>query len=442
MSAKTFPDDFLWGASTAAAQVEGGYLEDGRTESIWDVAPEGKIKDGSDCHVACDHYHRFREDVAIMRQLGLRSYRFSLSWSRLIPREGVINPKGIAFYNELIDELLKAGIEPIVTLYHWDLPLWVQEQGGWENPKIVSLFEAYTRAAVDALSDRVSYWLTFNEPQCFLMNGHITCVHAPFKRVIFGFSKLIRHFMLANRASVDIIRANAKKPPKIGLSFGSGAFIPENENEKASVEEARRKSFYVGMGVMNNRLWLDPIILGKGASAYMIYHVSDRFARSIQTKFDFLAINNYEAFNYSPWGEGRKCDRSKLKRNSLGWICDGRSLYWTSKFMYERYGLPILITENGYCGNDAPGDADCKRIEFMDDYIGQVKRAIEDGVDIIGYHYWSLLDNFEWAEGYGPRFGLVYVDYKSGERILKPSAFHYKKIIEEAQHGKTEESIP
>ena len=431
---ESMKSDFLWGVSTAAAQIEGGYLEDGRTESIWDIAPESKIKDGTNCHVACDHYHRYKEDVEIMKKIGVKSYRFSLSWSRLIPSEGTVNEKGIAFYNNLINALVDSGIEPIITLYHWDLPVWAEKQGGWSNSKIVNLFEEYTRVAVEAFSDRVTYWLTFNEPQCFLMNGHITCVHAPFKRKIFGFSNYIRHFMQANKVSVDTIRACAKKTPKVGLSYGSGAFIPENENDPASIEEARRKSFEVGMGVMNNRLWLDPVILGKGAMAYGIYHISDSFAKKVQTRFDFLAINNYEAFNYSPWGEGKNCDKSNMKVNSLGWVCDGRSLYWTSKFMYERYKLPILITENGYCDNDVIKDGkieDTKRIEFMNDYIGNVKKAMTDGVPILGFHYWSLLDNFEWAEGYGPRFGLVYVDYATGERTLKQSAYHYSKIIKE-----------
>ena len=420
--------------STAAAQIEGAYLEDGKTESIWDRAPADKIKNKENCHTACDHYHRYKEDIQIMKEIGVNSYRFSLSWPRIIPREGEINPKGIEFYNNLINGLLKEGIEPVITLYHWDLPQWAEEKGGWSNREIVRLFENYTRVVVDAFSDRVTYWLTFNEPQCFLMNGHITCVHAPFKRRVFGFSKLICNFMLANKASVETIRKYAKKAPQIGLSFGSGAFIPENENDTASIEEARKKSFEVGLGVMNNALWLDPIMLGKGASAYLIYHISDSFARSVKEDFDFLAINNYEAFNYSPWGEGKKTDKSKLRTNSMGWVCDGRTLYWTSKFMYERYGLPIFITENGYAGCDRLVDGrvdDRDRIEFMDEYIGYVKKAMTEGVDIMGYSYWSLLDNFEWAEGYEPRFGLVYVDYRTCDRTLKQSAYHYRDIIKE-----------
>ena len=429
---KGFPLDFLWGVSTAAAQIEGGYLEDGRTPSIWDVAEKKRIKNDENCHMACDHYHRYKEDVAIMKKLGIKSYRFSISWSRIIPEEGVINEKGITFYNSLIDELIEANITPIVTLYHWDLPLWIEEKyGGWKNKKIVNLFKEYTRIVIETFSDRVKYWLTFNEPQCFLMNGYVTCAHAPFKRVIFDFSTLLRHFMQANKVSVETIRKYAKTKPQIGLSFGSGAYIPENENDLESIEKARKKSFYKGMGVMNNRLYFDPILLGKGASSYFIYHISDKFAKTIKTDFDFIAINNYEAFNYSPWGNG-KIDKTSLKTNSLGWVVDGRTLYWTSKFIYERYKLPLLITENGMCDNDeiVGGEInDDKRIAFINEYLGYVKKAINDGIPIKGYHYWSLLDNFEWAEGYEPRFGLVHVDFDTYKRTIKKSAYHFSEII-------------
>ncbi len=430
---KGFPANFLWGVATASAQIEGAYLEGGRTQSIWDAAPLKRLKNGENCHIACDHYHRYKEDVAIMKKMGVKSYRFSLSWSRIIPEEGKVNAKGIAFYNSLIDELLKAGIEPIITLYHWDLPLWIEKKyKGWQSKKIVNLFAEYTKVVTEAFSDRVIYWLTFNEPQCFLMNGYITKVHAPFKRIILRFSRLIRHFMQANKVAVATIRKYAKKPLKIGLSFGSGAYIPVDENSPQSIGEARYKSFYKGMGSMNNRLFLDPIILGKGVWTHLIYRVSRTFAPTIKVDFDFLAINNYEAFNYSPWGNG-KVDKTNLKTNSLGWVIDGRTLYWTTKFFYERYKLPIIITENGMCDNDEIINDevnDEKRVAFMNEYIHNVKQAIADGVDIRGFHYWSLLDNFEWAEGYTPRFGLVYVDYATLQRTMKKSAHHYAHIIE------------
>lgn len=427
-----FPNGFLWGASTASAQIEGGFDEDGKTLSIWDAAPSSRIKTGENCHIADDHYHRYKEDVALMKELGLKSYRFSVSWPRIVPEENTVNPKGIAFYGALVDELLKNGIEPIVTLYHWDLPLWLQEKGGWRNKEIIQHFAFYTKAVIQELSDRVTWWLTMNEPQCFVLNGYLTKVHAPFECRPFSISAIIKNVMLANKDAVDVIRKYAVLPPKVGLSFGSGAFIPEDETDENSIEKARQDSFYRSMGSMNNRLWFDPMLSGKSVSTYLIYHVGKKTAKRAKTDFDFLALNNYEAFNYSPWGVG-KTDRSKLKTNSLGWTVDGRSLYWTCRFIYERYHLPILITENGYCDEDILTDNavnDPERISYMDEYIAYVGKAIGDGVPILGYHYWSFMDNFEWAEGFTPRFGLVYVDYKTQKRIPKRSAYRYKEIIE------------
>lgn len=434
MSESLFPKDFLWGAATASAQIEGGWNEDGRSPSIWDVAPENKIHKGEDCRTACDHYHRFREDVAIMKELGLKSYRFSLSWSRIIPEEGKINEKGIAFYSALIDELLAAGIEPLITLYHWDLPVWMDKKGGWKTIEIRERFLEYANVVVDAFSDRVKYWITFNEPQCFLMNGYMQGVHAPFRKDYLCFPRISRNFMLTNAATVKLIREKAKKPPRVGLAFAAGAFIPANENDPASVEQARKKSFYKGMGTMNNRWWMDPILLGKPVQAYGIYRSRKHDMKDIQVKLDFIGINNYSAFNYSDWGGDKNADTTNLPKNSLGWVIDGRSMYWTVRFLYERYGVPIMITENGMSNRDTVNDSgevcDTVRVDYMDDYLRNLKQAMAKGVPVIGYQHWSLMDNFEWAEGYDPRFGLVYVDFKTGNRTIKKSAYHYKHIIE------------
>mgnify|MGYP000003456241 FL=1 len=434
MRESVFPRDFLWGAATASAQIEGGWNEDGRTPSIWDVAPENKIHNGENCHTSCDHYHRFREDVAIMKELGLKSYRFSLSWSRIIPEEGKVNEKGIAFYNALIDELLGAGIEPLITLYHWDLPVWMDKKGGWKTLEIRERFLEYAAVVVDAFSDRVKYWITFNEPQCFLMNGYMQGIHAPFQRDYLCFPKISRNFMLTNAATVKLIREKAKTPPKVGLAFAAGAFIPKNEKDLDSVEQARKKSFYKGMGTMNNRWWMDPILLGKPVQAYGIYHSRKRDMKDIQVKLDFIGINNYSAFNYSDWGGDKKVDTTNLPKNSLGWVIDGRSMYWTVRFLYERYGVPIMITENGMSNRDAVNEdgeiCDDIRIGYLDEYLRNLKQAIAEGVPVIGYQHWSLMDNFEWAEGYDPRFGLVYVDFKIGNRTIKKSGYHYKQIIE------------
>ena len=433
----TFSENFLWGAATAAAQVEGGNLEGGRTPSIWDVAPKEKIKGGENCHVACDFYHKWREDVALMKEMGLKSYRFSVSWPRIVPEKGKVNKEGLKFYSDLVDALLAVGIEPLVTLYHWDMPVWVNDYGGWESKKITEDFLFYARAVVEALSDRVQYWITFNEPSCFLMNGYMQGVHAPFKRHYLNLPKFTKTFMRTNAETVALIRKTAKKKPYIGLSYAASASIPKDERDPASVEEARNASFFKGMGTMNNRWWMDPIILGKPVSAFGIYHIGARFAKSVQVKFDFLGVNHYEAFNYSAWGGDKSIDKSKLPQNSLGWVIDERSIYWTLKFLYERYRLPIMITENGVSLGDKPDKSgkvhDDVRTKALDGFLSYMQKAMKEGVPVLGYQHWSLMDNFEWAEGYGPRFGLIYVDYATGKRTLKDSAYHYRDII--AQNG-------
>lgn len=433
MSETVFPKDFLWGAATASAQIEGGWDCGGRTPSIWDVAPAGKVHNDETCHTACDHYHRWREDVALMKELGLKSYRFSVSWSRIIPQEGTVNEEGLKFYSDLVDALLEAGIEPLVTLYHWDLPLWMHEKGGWKTLAIRNAFLEYASAVVDRLSDRVQYWITFNEPQCFLMNGYMQGIHAPFQRDYLSLPRITRNFMLTNAATVRLIRERAKKNPRIGIAFAAGAFIPAEETQ-SGIEAARHKSFYKGMGTMNNRWWMDPILLGKPVAAYGVYRSRKRDMKDIQVDFDFIGINNYTAFNYSDWGGDKNIDASNLPKNSLGWIIDGRSIYWTVRFLHERYKLPIMITENGMSNLDAVNEqgevADDLRIGYIDEYLQNLKRAILEGIPVLGYQHWSLMDNFEWAEGYDPRFGLIYVDFGTGKRSIKKSGYHYKSIIE------------
>lgn len=429
---KEFSKDFLWGAATASAQIDGGYNEGGRTPSIWDVAPKEKIHNGDNCRTACDHYHRYKEDVAIMKQLGFKSYRFSISWSRVVPEEGIVNEQGIEFYRNLLDELLENGIEPLVTLYHWDLPLWVHKKGGWLKKSIIDDYVFYVKTVVSALSDKVKYWMTFNEPQCFLMNGYMQGAHAPFKRKYLLFPKFSKIFMQANYQGVKAIRECAKQKPIVGLAYALGANIPKDENDPKSIEEARYKSFYKGMGVMNNRWWLDPMILGKPVTAYVIYRSHKRDMKNIKVDFDFIGVNNYEAFDYSAWGGDKSIDQSTLRKTNIGWTIDGRSIYWTLKFIYERYKLPIMITENGMAWDDEVVDGkvdDVVRSNFMDEYLHYVKKAIQDGIPVLGYQHWTLIDNFEWAEGYRPRFGLVHVDHTTQKRTIKNSAYHYAEII-------------
>lgn len=433
MSDTVFPRNFLWGAASASAQIEGGWNADGRTPSIWDAANPTQIKNSENCHDACDHYHRFREDIALMKKIGLKSYRFSISWSRVIPEEGKINEAGIKFYSDLVDELVSAGIEPMVTVYHWDMPIWVFEKGGWMSGKIIPLFRDYTKILVDALSDRVSWWMTMNEPGCFIMNGYMQGVHAPFKRNYFALSRLSKNCMLAHAEAVKTIRRYSKKKPKVGVAFSSGAFVPPNDSPD-EIEKARRMTTETSNGLMSNRWWMDPMILGKPVRAYGIYHSDAKNMEAICQPLDFMGLNIYTSFNYAGWGNGKEIPPEGTQKNSLGWVIDERCMYWNVKFMYERYGLPIMITENGLAANDII-DKDGKvhdpqRTDFIRRYLGQLSQAISEGIPVLGYQHWSVMDNFEWAEGYEPRFGLVYVDYKTQKRIIKDSAWEYKKIIE------------
>ena len=431
-----FKKGFAWGTATSSYQIEGAWNEDGKGASVWDVYTHepGRIKDSSTGDVACDHYHLFRDDVKLMKELGIRAYRFSLSWPRLIPNGvGELNPAGVKFYSDLIDALQENGITPYITLFHWDYPYALYRRGGWLNSDSVRWFAEYAEKVTELFSDRVEYFITFNEPQCFLMNGYMQGEHAPFQRDYLCFPKISRNFMLTNAATVELIRRRAKTPPLVGMAFAAGAFIPADETDPASVAAARKKSFYQGMGTMSNRWWMDPILLGKPVCAYGIYRSKRRDMQDIRVKLDFVGINNYSAFNYADWGGDKKMDTGNLPKNSLGWVIDGRSMYWTVRFLYERYGVPVMITENGMSNLDTISEngeiCDDVRIQYMDDYLRNLKRAMAEGIPVIGYQHWSLMDNFEWAEGYGPRFGLVYVDFATGKRIIKRSARHYKAII-------------
>lgn len=426
-----FPKDFLWGAATAAPQIEGGFDEDGRTPSIWDVAPAKRIKNGANCHIACDHYHRWKDDVALMKKMGLKSYRFSISWSRVMPSEGVVNQKGLQFYSDLVDELIKNGIEPLVTIFHWDTPVWVYKKGGWLSKKIIPLFAEYTKAVVEKLSDRVTYWMAMNEPQCFIMNGYMQGAHAPFEHRYLALSKLTKICLMAHAEAVNTIRKYAKKTPKVGIAMAAGAFVPKSESTE-DIAQARHDSFYGAMGTMNNRWWGDPVFKGETVLAYGVYRTRKKGMSKIKVKLDFIGVNVYQPFQEGSWGN-KPANVPEDRRTSLGWIIDGRVLYWTIRFFYERYGLPIMVTENGMADNDKVinGEVnDVKRQSFIREYLDGVKRAVNEDIPVLGYQHWSLLDNFEWAEGYEPRFGLIHVDFKTQQRTLKDSAYEYKKIIE------------
>ena len=427
----SFPNGFLWGAASAAAQVEGAWNEDGKAPSIWDVADTKHLKHGETCHEACDHYHHWKEDVALMKEMGLKSYRFSVSWPRIMPEKGKVNETGLAFYRDLINELKANGIEPLVTLYHWDLPVWVDKMGGWKSPKIIDLYLEYVKVVVDAFSGDVRYWMTFNEPQVFIMMGYVMGSFAPFRHDVLTFKNHLRHMLLAHGRAVKLIREIAKTPPKIGLAMAATTYIPDGDSPEA-LQDARVKSFEGRVGEGSNALYADPICLGK-ASPMLRRKLSAEDLKIISEPMDFIGVNVYQPSN--PMIDKEKYNSDAMPKNSLGWVIDGRCLYWTIRHYWERYHLPVMVTENGMAGNDAVSeDGKChdpERVDFLHAFLPGVKQAVEEGIPVLGYQHWSVMDNFEWCEGYGPRFGLIHVDYETQKRTLKDSAYEYARIIRE-----------
>ena len=441
----TFAKDFLWGAASAAAQVEGAWNEDGRGESIWDtlVHEGGHVAHGETCDVACDHYHRWREDVAIMKELGLKSYRFSVSWSRVLPEgTGRVNEAGLHFYVQLCDALLEAGIKPLVTLYHWDLPTALYRKGGWKNPESPAWFEEYTELLAKALGDRAYAWMTFNEPQMFVGLGMLVGTHAPFEHNDDKtLAEVSKNVLLAHGRAVSVLRRLCPKA-LIGMAPTGDCYLPKDETPE-SIEEARRKSTRLGRDfVISNTWWADPIFLGKApedAEALLgenMYRLTAEEWASVSQKLDFYGFNCYQGTqDYPPPEDGyNNYAWQGSPKTGFGWNFTPQALYYSSKFWYERYGLPVLITENGYAGLDhvmLDGKVhDPQRQDFLHRYLLQVKRAVDEGIPVLGYQYWSIMDNFEWAAGYDPRFGLVYVDYHNNcERTIKDSALWYRDVI-------------
>jgi len=436
----SFPKDFMWGAASAAYQVEGAYNEDGKGMNVWDeyCHDEGRIAFGESGDVSCDHYHRYKEDVANMKKIGLKYYRFSVSWTRVLPNgTGYINEKGLQFYSDLVDELLANGIEPLVTLFHWDYPAALHRWGGWLNDNSSDWFEEYTRIVVEKLSDRVKFWITFNEPQVFVGNGYMKGNFAPYLQL--GRKDLIRithNILLSHGKAVRTIRKFAKQDVKIGFAPTGPCFSPV-ENTPEALEEARFKSFDFNEHnfIYSNSWWSDPIMLGKyNDKAFELFDgimpdIKDGDMELISQPLDFYAVNLYQ--NHADMASNYKQGAAKT---ALGWYVSPQLMYWAPKFFYERYGLPVLVTENGLACTDwvhLDGKVhDPDRIDFMARYLKEFMKASEDGVEVMGYMYWSIMDNLEWADGYDPRFGLIYVDYQTQKRTIKDSGYWYKTVIE------------
>ena len=446
-----FKKNFAWGVATAAYQVEGGWNEGSRGESIWDVFchEPGKIREGATGDVACDHYHLFREDVQLMKELGIKAYRFSLSWSRIFPKGvGEVNPDGVRFYNELIDALLENGIEPYITLYHWDLPQALYLRGGWMNEESVQWFAQYAAKVAQLFSNRVRFFITFNEPQCFIGSSCYAGGQAPgLKMGLRAVFQMAHNVLKAHGAAVKAMRAAAVRPIQLGIAPTCSAHYPQTETP-ADIEAARQMLFACPPLTAPNVLWSvswwsDPVFFGRypedGLRMYKDYlpEITQEDMALISQPIDFYGQNIYNGkiVRANEQGEPEFAPRKPgYAVTSLGWPVTPEALRWGPRFLYERYGKPVFITENGMSAHDTvslDGEVrDPNRIDFLHRYLLELEKATEDGADIGGYFQWSFMDNFEWCHGYMPRFGLVYVDYETQKRIPKDYAYWYKAWIE------------
>ncbi len=444
----TFPKNFLWGAAASSYQIEGAATQDGRGQSVWDVfcRTPGRIWQGHTGDVACDHYNRYKEDVGLMKQMGLQAYRFSIAWPRVLP-EGVgrVNEAGIGFYDKLVDELLAAGIAPYATLFHWDYPYDLQLKGGWTHPDSPRWFADYTRVIIDRLSDRVTDWMTLNEPQVFLQFGLGDGKNAPGMQLPMKEQLLALHnSLLAHGLSVQTIRAHAKKPARVGWAPVCVTRMPADPKNPSDVKAAyAAMAGFEKKNLWNNTWYNDPIILGHYPEEGLAFYGADvpkakaGDFETMKQPIDFIGINIYEGQPVTMGDDGkpRHVERQVgYATTAFRWPVEPESLYWGPRFMNERYGLPIYITENGLSNQDwvaLDGKVhDPQRIDFTTRYLRALNRAANDGVDIRGYFHWSLMDNFEWAEGYKERFGLIFVDFPTQKRILKDSAHWYRTVIE------------
>lgn len=439
-----FPDGFRWGAATSAYQIEGSPEADGKGPSIWDAfcAEKGRIKDGTTGAAGCDHYRRVPEDVALMTSLGLKAYRFSVSWPRVMPDGEAANERGLAFYDRLVDALLAAGIEPWLTLYHWDMPLALGARGGWRNREIADRFAAYADAVAARLGDRVARWITLNEPQCFINDGYHHGVHAPGERLdLRGRAEVHHHALLAHGRAVRAIRAAARRPVQVGLAPVGAVCVPATDAPE-DAEAARRITFREENAEDGAICWLlDPVFFGRYPEAGWtargdgVPEIRPGDMEEISAPLDFLGTNIYGAW-FGRMGESGPESIPYpvgFPMTVFNWAIVPECLYWGPRFYHERYGVPIAVTENGISNVDfLMGDGavhDPQRIDFLDRYIGALLRATVDGVPVLGYFHWSLMDNFEWAEGHRHRFGLVHVDFASMRRTPKDSAAWFAEVI-------------
>ena len=438
---QSFGEDFLWGTSCSAYQIEGAWNEGGKSPSVWDEFTHrgGKIYQDQHGDTAVDFYHRYKEDIRLHKELNFKVFRFSIAWTRILPNgTGEINQEGINFYHKVIDECLAQGIEPWITLYHWDIPQVLEDQGGWTNRAVVEWFTEYTRVCARAYGSKVKNWMVFNEPAAFTSLGYLVGYHAPGKRGISKFMRATHHTCLAMAESGRMIRKMVPDA-RIGTNF-SCSYVESFDGLKKHDKAAKR------MDAMLNRLFIEPS-LGMGypiADFPGLKRIENYMlpgdAEKLKFHFDFIGLQNYfrvvvkRSFIPLVWGNQVKAEKRGVPVNEMGFEIYPEGIYQVLKQFDAYPGVDhLIITENGVCVEDHVENGnvhDQARIDFFRDYLAQVFRAKNEGVPVEGYFVWSLTDNFEWSEGYRPRFGLIHVDYATQKRTIKDSGYWFRELLQ------------
>lgn len=439
---KIFPDTFTWGTATASYQIEGGAHEEGRGESIWDrfARQPGKVYKQQNGEIACDHFHRYPEDVGLMADLGIKSYRFSFAWPRLFPEEGKFNPDGLEFYKRLLDELEAKGITPSATIYHWDLPTWLQDKGGWTNRETVDHFVIYAKTLFEAFGSRIQSWITHNEPWCAAILGYAFGVHAP-GHTDWNEALIASHHLLLSHGKVVELYRSMGLNGEIGITLNLSPTIPASDDPK-DVAAAERSDGFA------NRWFLDPIFKGNYPEDMVtlyknrfgpLYFMKEGDLDTISVPIDFLGINYYSHNivendeKNDILGSGVISETENV--TDMGWGIHPESLYHLlTRIKTDYTDIPLYITENGAAFRDEWKDGkveDHERIKYLHDHFAAAHQFIEEGGNLQGYYVWSLMDNFEWSFGYSKRFGIIYVDYETLERTPKESYRWYQKVIQD-----------
>lgn len=436
-----FGEDFLWGVSTAAFQIEGAHDADGKGSSIWDVftSQKGKIKNGHHALTACDFYNCYEDDISLIKELNIPNFRFSISWPRIMPT-GIhpINQVGIDYYNKIIDSLLSSGIEPWITLYHWDLPHELEVKGGWTNRESVSWFKEYVEVCVQYFGDRVKNWMVINEPSVFTGAGYFLGIHAPGKKGITNYLKAMHHVTLATSAGAKIVRERIPNA-NIGTTFSCTHIEPATESSK-DVEAAKR------VDTLLNRTFIEPILgLGYPQKDLPVLkklnnYILEDDLNNLNFDFDFIGLQCYtrevvKSSILTPYigAELISAEKRNVISTEMGWEVYPPAMYHILKKFNEYNGIKkIIITENGAAFPDTVQNGkvhDIKRTHFIQDNLEQILKAKNEGINVDGYFVWTLTDNFEWAEGYNARFGLIHVDFETQKRTIKNSGLWFKDFL-------------